>query len=65
MTGPDACLESTGNFVDARGKVVALLDVKDLLVVDTADALLVASRDKAQQVGEILKVLESENGTIC
>jgi hypothetical protein len=41
--------------------VVALLGVKDLIVVDTPDALLVASRDKAQQVGEILKVLEKRN----
>jgi mannose-1-phosphate guanylyltransferase len=51
-------LDSHNNFVDARGKVVALLGVKDLIVVDTPDALLVASRDRAQGVGEVLKVLE-------
>jgi mannose-1-phosphate guanylyltransferase len=51
-------LDSHNNFVDARGKVVALLGVKDLIVVDTPDALLVASRDRAQGVGEILKALE-------
>lgn len=51
-------LDSQNNFVDARGKVVALLGVKDLIVVDTPDALLVASRDRAQGVGEILKHLE-------
>ena len=39
------------NFVDARGKMVALLGVKDLIVVDTPDALLVATRDRAQQSG--------------
>lgn len=51
-------LDSHNNFVDARGKVVALLGVKDLIVVDTPDALLVASRDRAQGVGEIIKDLE-------
>jgi mannose-1-phosphate guanylyltransferase len=51
-------LDSHNNFVDARGKVVALLGVKDLIVVDTPDALLVAARDRAQGVGEILKTLE-------
>ena len=51
-------LDSHNNFVDARGKIVALLGVKDLIVVDTPDALLVASRDRAQSVGEILKDLE-------
>lgn len=52
-------LDSQNNFVDARGKVVALLGVKNLIVVDTPDALLVASRDRAQGVGEIIKQLES------
>jgi mannose-1-phosphate guanylyltransferase len=53
------CLDSHNNFVDARGKVVALLGVSDLIVVDTPDALLVASRGEAQRVGEIIKTLES------
>ena len=52
------CLDAHNNFVDARGKVVALLGVKDLIVVDTPDALLVARRSRAQQVGEIVKALE-------
>jgi mannose-1-phosphate guanylyltransferase len=51
-------LDSSENFVDARGKLVALLGVRGLIVVDTPDALLVASRDRAQHVGEVLKVLE-------
>ena len=53
------CLDAYNNFVDARGKTVALLGVEDLIVVDTHDALLVASRDRAQQVGEIVRTLES------
>jgi mannose-1-phosphate guanylyltransferase len=51
-------LDSHNHFVDACGKVVALLGVKDLIGVDTPDALLVAARDRAQGVGEILKTLE-------
>jgi mannose-1-phosphate guanylyltransferase len=54
------CLDSHNNFVDARSKTVALLGVEDLIVVDTPDALLVASRHRAQQVGEIVKVLEKQ-----
>ena len=38
--------------------MVALLGVRDLIVVDTPDALLVAARDDAQRVGEIVKALE-------
>ena len=59
VTTPNSiCLNSHNNFVDARGKVVALLGVRDLIVVDTPDALLVAARDDAQRVGEIVKALE-------
>jgi mannose-1-phosphate guanylyltransferase len=48
---------STGNYVHAE-KLVALIGVKDLIVVDTPDALLIADRSRAQQVGEIVKRLE-------
>lgn len=64
---PDAALRtptlahnSQGCLVDAPGKLVALVGVKDLVVVDTADALLVASRDQAQDVGQIVKILEQQ-----
>lgn len=50
--------KATGNFVDARGKLVALLGVKDLVVVDTPDALLIADRHRAQEVGNVVKALE-------
>ena len=49
---------STGNYVEAEKKLVALLGVKDLIVVDTPDALLIADRGRAQQVGELVKRLE-------
>ena len=50
--------DSSGNYVDAAKKLVALLGVKDLIVVDTPDALLIADRGRAQQVGDLVKLLE-------
>ncbi len=50
--------ESSGNYIDARGRLVALLGVKDLVVVDTPDALLIADRRRAQDVGTLVKLLE-------
>src|SRR5579863_515637 len=52
------CADSTGNYIDCGRKLVALLGVKDLIIVDTPDALLVADRARAQQVGDIVKLLE-------
>ena len=49
---------SQGNYIDAGGKLVALLGVRDLVVVDTPDALLIADRARAQQVGDLVKILE-------
>jgi mannose-1-phosphate guanylyltransferase len=51
-------LASGGNFVDAPGKMVALIGVNDLVVVDTPDAILIADRKRAQQVGDVVKLLE-------
>jgi mannose-1-phosphate guanylyltransferase len=51
---------SARNYVDAEGKLVALLGVEDLIVVDTKDALLVAARSRAQQVSDLVKALEAK-----
>jgi mannose-1-phosphate guanylyltransferase/mannose-6-phosphate isomerase len=50
--------DSSGNYVDAEKKLVVLLGAKDLIVVDTPDALLIADRGRAQQVGDLVKLLE-------
>ena len=49
---------SSGNYIDAGNKLVALLGAHNLVVVDTPDALLIADRARAQQVGDIVKLLE-------
>ncbi|HSA93523.1 MAG TPA: hypothetical protein VLE48_10970, partial [Terriglobales bacterium] len=53
-------LESSGNYVHAPRKFVATVGVKDLVVVETADALLITTRDRAQDVGKIVKHLEAK-----
>ncbi len=56
-----ALLDSArGCYIDAPGKLVALVGVEDLIVVDTPDALLVARRDRAQRVGDVVKRLEKQ-----
>lgn len=51
---------ATGNYVDTGKKLVALIGVDDLIVVDTPDALLIAHRKYAQEVGDIVKTLEKQ-----
>ena len=45
--------ESVGNVVFAPDKSVALLGVEGLILVSTDDAILVASKDKAQSVRDL------------
>jgi mannose-1-phosphate guanylyltransferase len=51
---------SYGNYVDSP-KTVALVGVENLIVVDTPDALLVANRERAQDVSKLVKTLEAAN----
>jgi mannose-1-phosphate guanylyltransferase len=51
---------ATGNYVDVPGKLVALLGVENLVVVETPDALLIADRNRSQQVSDIVKALEKQ-----
>lgn len=53
-------LDASGNYVHAPGKFVAVVGVKDVVVVETGDALLVTTRDRAQDVGKIVKHLEEK-----
>lgn len=46
------------NYVNAPHRLVSLVGVDDLVVVDTADALLVAARDRSQDVKEIVAALK-------
>ena len=39
-------------------KFVAAVDVQDLVIIETADAILVANRNRAQDVGKAVAELE-------
>jgi mannose-1-phosphate guanylyltransferase len=51
-------IESSGNFVSSPGKFIAAIGVNNLVIVETPDALLICPRDRAQDVGKIVKWLE-------
>jgi mannose-1-phosphate guanylyltransferase len=53
-------LDAANNFVQAPGKTVALIGVKDLVVVETQDALLIVPRAQAQKVGRLVAELEKQ-----
>jgi mannose-1-phosphate guanylyltransferase len=52
-------IDAGGNYVFAPGKIVAMIGVHNLVVVETADALLITTRDRSQDVGKIVGALKS------
>jgi mannose-1-phosphate guanylyltransferase len=53
-------LNARGNFIDAREKFVAAVGVDNLVVVETADALLITTREHSQDVGKVVKYLDEK-----
>ena len=59
LVGEVLTINSSNNYVHSPKRLAALVGVKDLIVIDTEDALLVAHKDEAQNVGLIAKELKT------
>jgi mannose-1-phosphate guanylyltransferase len=55
-------LDARGNLLWTAKKFAAAVGVSDLVVVETPDALLVTSRERAQDVGKVVEYLETKAG---
>jgi mannose-1-phosphate guanylyltransferase len=51
-------LDSNGNFLWSPDKFIAAVGIRNLVVVETKDALLICPRERSQDVGKIVKWLE-------
>jgi mannose-1-phosphate guanylyltransferase len=54
-------IDAADSLVHSPGKLVALVGVRDLLVVDTKDALLICRRGRSQEVRKVVDALQ-KNG---
>lgn len=53
-------LNARGNYIHVPDKFVAAVGVSDLVVVETPDALLITTRQHAQDVGKVVKYLDEK-----
>ncbi|MCO5141512.1 MAG: sugar phosphate nucleotidyltransferase [Oligoflexia bacterium] len=51
-------IDSLANIVDVPGKTVALVGVTDMVLVDTGDVLLLAAKERAQDVKKLVERLK-------
>ena len=60
-TGSPIFVDAKGNLVVAGSRKIALVDVEDLMVIDTPDALLIVKKGSSQKVKDV--VTELKKGT--
>ena len=53
--------DAKGNFIHSERKFVAAVGVRNLVVVETQDALLITTRERSQDVGKVVKWLDQNN----
>ena len=53
-------VDSSGLVVAGSGRVISVVGLDDIVVVDTPDALLVTSRDRAQDVKQVVSRLRQD-----
>ncbi|MEW6456544.1 MAG: sugar phosphate nucleotidyltransferase [Acidobacteriota bacterium] len=53
-------IDSSGCVVFSEKKLISLIDVKDMVIIDTDDALLICPKEKSQRVKEIIEMLKKE-----
>ncbi len=58
----DVLIDSSGNLIYSKpDKIVSLIDVNDMIVVDTPDALLVCPKNSSQKVKDVVSSLKNMN----
>lgn len=59
--GDARLLECSNSLVVSAGRLVTALGLENIVVIESADAIMVASADKAQSVAGLVESLECEN----
>jgi mannose-1-phosphate guanylyltransferase/mannose-6-phosphate isomerase len=59
VVGDVVAVDCENCLFDSHDRLIAAVGVRDIVVVETNDAIMVAHRDKAQQVKDIVEALDS------
>jgi len=57
-------IDSSNNLVHGDERTIATIDVEDLVIVDTADALLISKKGSSQKVKKVVKKLKEINSEL-
>lgn len=63
INGQGLAVQSTNTYINAPHRPVVALGTSDLVIVDTPDAVLVASADKVEQIKEVVAQLKKDGAS--
>ena len=58
-------IDSKNNMIYGSNRMIATVDVDDLIIVDTEDALLVSKKGSSQKVKEVVQRLQANHSELC
>jgi len=61
IAGPGHAVNASNTFIHSSGRTVVALGTSDLLIIETPDAVLVAQKDHAEQVKDVVAYLTQKN----
>lgn len=64
IVGQAEVVDSRNTYIRSPDRLVAAIGVEDLVIVDTADALLVAHKDRTQDVKKVVERLKAGGGEL-
>ncbi|TMC58242.1 MAG: mannose-1-phosphate guanyltransferase [Chloroflexi bacterium] len=63
VKGDHLAIDTHKSFIHANGKLIATIGVRDIIVVETEDAILICAKDRAQEVKDIVEKLRESKRT--
>ncbi len=57
-------IDSKNNLIMTYGKKIATIDIDDLIIIDTADALLISKKGSSQKVKQVVEKLKEKNSEL-
>ncbi len=60
LAGDVIALDTENSFIHSENKLVAAIGVQDMIIIETDDAVMIAPKDRVQEVKKIVAVLKKE-----
>lgn len=61
VSGQATLCDVSNTYIQSEGRLVAAIGIKDLIIIDTDDAVLVSHRDRVQDVRQVVQKLKQED----